>query len=894
MTTDYYTGVELFEVPTGFGGYTGIAVTNSGDFPVFYTAIISDTSVNVDSADAEDGELYNTLFISNNVDYVDSNSYELSFSVNPNDSGIFYVLHKPFSTFVAGSETEADETATLSIYSNSSLGDSDELITIDVTGQRVTGFQEPSRVAGFYAIKNYRGDDGFNLNFNWSFVSGNTYVTGFKLDLSSTSDFLNPIGGPYYLEALKNTSLSLPEYGKYDGFIGENFSITVSNLPISQSIYSRITAINPTGGTGEYCYPTGFSVAQLNLDNKTYSGLHPEPGENLGFTADFLNLEYEADFAEDFDIAKFLYESNGNSYDFRFYSGARITFSPANNEMGVLAASSINNGALNLVKPEDGFYFNTGNNKLFKLELEFRNMKVLGFGGANAVFNADGTIQSSQQGGPIFNFDNLDYVDSDDPNNTRVFSYYIKKDLFSLFYAGLGGSDIYYLTNEETGEQDPREVKEISTLEETNLVNVTNSNNINSDRAESGQLASPDTEIYPNIYLNFIQETPQTDLLGFRFRTDNISASANTTTNQWVCSTDSSFKLQNPASVLTIREAYGRKFFELERESGMIKQIGAKKYLPIRNKPSYVNFVFALARDSLSGTTESAAYRSMIDSFSNMHKFVGIGGPYNPVGGDYAPIYNLKTSGSLCKAIFNGGILNNSYFLGKTNWIYNASVFDYVNPSVRSHVGVYPYMENSIDTGQYKGNPNILNPFSLFNIRNLGSLNNPDGPEDFILTGAGSGSSDLPLQLVSFFFVQMHITNVYMPMAHETNYNRFLYDTYVNGILTSRFNLSANLKAFSTVASPHQYKISLNNDSTTNDRLFLFDYTYGYGNNPEDRNFKSNQSLGYLVKDLAPLLFKTTDPDFQILQSTLDENQPPTYVKFPVPIAHNFLNLYTN
>ena len=39
----YLTGVSLGQVPTRFGGYTGVVIQNSGNFPVQYTINISNT-----------------------------------------------------------------------------------------------------------------------------------------------------------------------------------------------------------------------------------------------------------------------------------------------------------------------------------------------------------------------------------------------------------------------------------------------------------------------------------------------------------------------------------------------------------------------------------------------------------------------------------------------------------------------------------------------------------------------------------------------------------------------------------------------------------------------------------------------------------------------------------
>jgi len=59
MSTDYYKGIELNETPTGFGMYTGLAITNSGNFPIQYSLSISDTIL----TGIDDGDKKNTLFL---------------------------------------------------------------------------------------------------------------------------------------------------------------------------------------------------------------------------------------------------------------------------------------------------------------------------------------------------------------------------------------------------------------------------------------------------------------------------------------------------------------------------------------------------------------------------------------------------------------------------------------------------------------------------------------------------------------------------------------------------------------------------------------------------------------------------------------------------------------
>ena len=67
MSTEYYKGIELTQVPTGFAVYTGLAITNSGNFPIQYSLSISDTILTgIDPEDKKD-----TLFITDSISSFD-------------------------------------------------------------------------------------------------------------------------------------------------------------------------------------------------------------------------------------------------------------------------------------------------------------------------------------------------------------------------------------------------------------------------------------------------------------------------------------------------------------------------------------------------------------------------------------------------------------------------------------------------------------------------------------------------------------------------------------------------------------------------------------------------------------------------------------------------------
>ena len=97
----YYTGFYLNRVPTGFGFSTGVALVNSGNAPVEYRIKISDTTLTgITTSDVNGGEVPNkTIFISESLDNDVSDDEYLTQIINQNDSGVFYILHKPFSNY---------------------------------------------------------------------------------------------------------------------------------------------------------------------------------------------------------------------------------------------------------------------------------------------------------------------------------------------------------------------------------------------------------------------------------------------------------------------------------------------------------------------------------------------------------------------------------------------------------------------------------------------------------------------------------------------------------------------------------------------------------------------------------------------------------------------------
>ena len=942
MSTDYYNSLYLNKTPTGFGGYTGVKVVNSGNFPITYTASISNTTFVTSpvAGDAVDGLLYDTLYVSKDSKYFDINTNSVDLFLNPAETGFFYLMHRPFSTFTAGNESTGIETAVLSIYSNSILGDSDEAITIDVTGQRVITFETPNNVGRFYGLKDYDADNGYNIKFNWLCIDGYSYITGFRLDLSNYSNFSSYQA--YYLPVVRNNQIFLPNYGDYSGFFGESFSFQIGNLSLSSDYYSRIAAINE-GGIGGFTYATGFwETAPNYFDDATYSGLHPNPGENLNYTKQILELEYKTDYTTDFDLADFIVSANG-SYDFSAYSGITVKFSPLTRDFGVLAATTNEFGAINLT-PKQALRFNVGDGNVFAMQLEFENMKVLSAGGFGVQFNSDGSVSNAGDGGPIFNFDNLNYTDSTD--TLRKFNYYIQKDVDSIFYAGLGGGAGLAIT--DTSDISDLELvpgREINLLDSLNLRTsdiLSTAFVIEGDETPQGLAGFDGATVgrpaggnfYPDVYLGFKPRNSNfSNNIYFRFTSEDITDSAGTATDSWASRDGiiNSFSLSSTSNILVVREAYGKKFYELlssgtENEN---KISSASVELPVSSRPSYTILVFALAKNDLNNNDKLNTYKAMLGNAGKIHSFVHVdGGSYFEDASSVYPV-NFKEVNSNFYSTFCGSTLNYPTILDQIQYETSAgrtATYTLVNYAdlwreLNPNSTLYDQNTTSFNEGEYYSwgvgarrgiyTSNIDSPvtisrrysFKNFNICDLGNITSPDVAVDFVLD---EGGSSVDLKAFSLFFVQVHGTvnsrNVQELFLNQSNLreqsieltNRYFLknETFINGLKTSETEMAVNLDSL-PVNGRADYYLHLNNsttESTNKTRLFLFDYIYGEESTASKRDSVSKNIVEYLAYSLSPILLKSAT-DFKIAGV---ENSVNTSLGFPSPLSHPYLNLYSN
>jgi hypothetical protein len=436
----------LNTIPTGFGGYTGIVLTNSGNYPVRYTLSMSDTTFQagtVNTSTALNGDIYNTIFIATDLENVSTDVSSYSKIIDTSESGIFYIVNKPFSTFKnLASRCTGLEYATLNIKSESSVGDVGDDINVYITGQRITGCPIPEKLGKFYAIKGYNRDDGVNLDCYFSSINNLDYFTGYNIDLATDTSFSTIVSSVSKIIP-SNDDPDLPTYGKYHGLSGNTYSDKFSNLSFYQNYYARVQAVNATGGTGAYIFATGYNNFDFTIDGMTYSGLHATPGDNLKVLPTGLYLTYYSDAETDFDLYKFLINSNNGSVDFRYYTGVNVKFYPkTENSIASFIASDVTKGAINFVYNQAApilFNANPADN-VFRIELEFENVSLFGKGGYGGTSTTNPT-----NGGPIFNLDNI--LDNSDVSAPKKIQYYIYKDIDSRFYAGPGGGKAVVITD---------------------------------------------------------------------------------------------------------------------------------------------------------------------------------------------------------------------------------------------------------------------------------------------------------------------------------------------------------------------------------------------------------------------------------------------------------------
>lgn len=884
----------MHEIPTGFGGATGVLVKNNSAYVLDYNIEINSDSDN--------------FYISR--DTTQEGNYNLQLAdIRPNTVGSFYIMHKPLLEASNG-----DETCSVHIDSVSSLGDSDDAIIIDVTGQRIQNPPVPDNVGSFYAIKT-RYSSNFSLDFYWKFVTNNNYVTGFRLDLASDDTFSTV--DSQFIEATYNESnTKMPSYGNYKGLKYIEHNKKIENLNLNSDYYARLVPINSLGNTGDAAYAIGFeNIRDYILTDTVYSGLYPNPGDNLRFTASVLELEFNYDFYENLDLLDFIINGNEGSYNFSAYSGININFSPRNSEYLRIKTNKRDN--IPLIKRKAPIYINKASlsdNALtfssnpqneFTITLNFKKTRVFG--------DPDYYSETDNNNGAVFAFDDLSY------GNVKCI-YKINKDSQTFFYAGWSSDQSYYDENNAVY------IPQRSNLA-LDLRNVGDEEIVASSNRNPGKLIDSFSPKFSEIYLGSTSfSNYYLNNYDFLFRYDaeqdinnkGLSFAGTSSTNNWRDEEDTTSandgKLAN--GTLHLVEAYGKKFYELDKGQFLY----VDRNFTVVTNPSYCILVFALGRDVASNDPND-----LRNDCNAIHKFIATTDSSNPT---YQNLKNFQDN----YAVFNAGTINNSIYgrsalFGGTMLGVNFKSYVFptsINPNLEKNLKtsfenkrfIWKDTNESVDAGGPSFTiPNASYPINVHNISTLGDISYPyrnDGNKFAIIRGGAPQN----LEVFELYFVEMLFGAEYTQGQYDGAYWQgaalalptplyreiFHFRNKINGIQSYQgmYDAGPPLPIRSSYSSAEfyglnflfsdTYRLVLRNTSS-NTRLFLMDYLFSDSPriiNNEVRNAQSSAVVNYLANKWSPLIYKASN-GLQIAGTINSSNKS---INFPTNFSHPFINTW--
>ena len=638
------------------------------------------------------------------------------------------------------------------------------------------------------------------------------------------------------------------------------------------------------------------------------------------------------------DLAEILYEANNNSYDFTAYTGVVLNFYSNSNvpdSNSKIGSQTKSVAAIRLKRPEgENFTYSVNASNKFNLVLNFENISVVGYNGKGAEWNGD-TVVDAENGGPIFDLDNLNY-------GAKIFDYYINKDKDSIFYAGLGGDGAYKTNVPNTpatlvnGGENDLNGDDLSDYDQITYPSIKQWEYVRG-RGSDGKLigtseSSGSEGNLPSVYLGFSERNstsflPESTFL-FRFKTEGISDSAGTSKSTWSSSAGKAIELKNKnnESVLTVREAYGRKFYELTGAENQAKAIEAfnkntnnHPYFglfpnAVDLRPNYTILVFALARKELIDGDFYGTISYMLNKCNAIHKFVD-DTPWGSStqtdsqlfwGVDYAPfnpndlIYNFhKPLNKEAKASFVGSSLNSPAFVqpGTYQERSNSTKYDtrergffiYSNQMSPSFGTWRDTLTIKPDDGNTRKVASHF-PFKDFNLAKTSNFLADDN-EKFML------SDSTELAAFELFFVKMHSTitdyNATITSDFGGAISGLRNETFINGV-----KVFDHLLALQPKKDVQKMLIQLNNndpntdeDDNTKTRLYLFDYIYGAADDEKGRNQASDSIMEYLASYYSPLIMKSSSGKLQVAKHDSGTNNQ---LSFGLPLSHNFLNLYSN
>lgn len=419
--------------------------------------------------------------------------------------------------------------------------------------------------------------------------------------------------------------------------------------------------------------------------------------------------------------------------------------------------------------------------------------------------------------------------------------------------------------------------------------------------AEGGKLNYDGLSSFPNIFLSFKNKTYTDGNLIFKLRTDNISSSVGTTSNNWTDdSGTSSLALTSATSDLKCVSSYGVKFYELASNKSI--KSTAFKISPKRN-PSYTVLVFALAKD---GTVSDDSFRNLVNDTHCIHKFVeNTWQDKDQSFCNFSRIINIKgylnnsLSKNSFKSVFAGGALNAPRFISNVQgsnrsrqetYALNISEVDFYNDftkwSQESRSRIKIESPTTFQTS-WSDPSSLFDSFKLFNLGVLpNDLANPTTVQPVVVNDGSSVTYDL----FSMFFVEMFAyfngkTASAGSNGNSIPYEELVFETYVNGIRTYKniipFDPASDLK------NSLEYRIELSNKNVSggaSGKMFLFDYLSGNALSESLMRASSKQIIESLAYQYRSILTKSTS-ELQIANSTKS-------LLFPVVSAHPYLDMY--
>ena len=623
---------------------------------------------------------------------------------------------------------------------------------------------------------------------------------------------------------------------------------------------------------------------------------------------------------EQVDLTDILYESNGDSYDFTHYSGVVINFIPSieGNEM---ISNKKDVAAIRLKKPEgESFSYNVNSSNKFNLVLNFDDVFVAGYNGRGADENVRG-----ENGSAIFDFDNLNY-------GNKVFDYYINKDKDSVFYAGLGGEQSFKADNGQAtdvteGKSLPHD--SLSDLDSVNRELVDSRIKIQAAGSD-GKLIKESPSSFPNLYLGFSQKDasssiPNSKLL-FRFQTENMGGTAGDAVTSWSSSSGvgKPLSFKNTAdnnTSLTVREAYGRKFYELKGAVGQgkaIKAVTAGNSNPsfgvdangVDLRPNYTILVFALARKNLINNNYDETITDMLSKCGAIHKFVdetrwGIGssdlseGFWGQQNAPFDPnelVYNFyrENKNTATKSSFVGSSLNSPAFVQPGS---NAQLYNKEEAQVNERLFFNYSNQQKLDSKKWLPTINTANNRAVANHINYKNLNLAKtlslGSSSQVFSVSGDD-----LQAFELFFVKMHSTLVESKPEFVDLKNDFVQGLQNETFINDRRIFDHTL-ALQKDKTAKKMLIQLNNNDSnagddTRTRLYLFDYLYGAAETVDERDSDSESIMQYLSSYYAPLIVKSSSAKLVARNSGSSGPAGNDQLAFDLPLSHNYLDLYSS